>query len=330
MKRAIIITKLRPIGGAQRVAIQQAKLFKLDKVYYLSLKLDKLDGINFVPIFFIKSIIDLVKSDEIYTHSTFAGWFGRLLTLVPFKRITIYHTFHGFNALKMPLGRVYLFLERIYAFIQFKAIFVCQSDYELAQKMRIVRDQQKKVIYNSSKNYGGLVSTESKQKGAIRILSLARCADQKDFKTLFKALNITTNSSIVVDNYGGGDVVEYQRLYGSDKLNFLGEIEDIGTIINDYNIGILISNYEGMPISLLEMLSTGLRLIATDVGGVSEIITSEVEGYLVKKQSADDLARIFNSISNENNVKSNKNQVVWNKLFSPTNYNKLLLDYGKE
>lgn len=330
MKRAIIITKLRPIGGAQRVAIQQAKVFSLEKIYYISLKRDKLDGINFVPIFFIESISNLLKSDQIYTHSTFAGWFGRLFTFIPFKRITIYHTFHGFNALKMPLGGVYLILERIYAFVQFKAIFVCQSDYELAQKMRIVRDQQKKVIYNSSKNYGGLERTELKQRSFIRVLSLARCADQKDFKTLFKALDVTTNSSIVVDNYGGGDVVEYQRLYGSDKLNFLGEIEDIGSIINDYNIGILISNYEGMPISLLEMLSTGMRLIATDVGGVSEIITSEVEGHLVKKQSVDDLVRIFDSITNENDVKSHLNKEVWNKLFSPTNYNKSILDYGQE
>lgn len=330
MKRSIIITKLRPIGGAQRVAVQQAKVFNLEKIYYISLKRDKLDGINFIPIFFISSILNLVKSDQIYTHSTFAGWFGRLFTFVPFKSITIYHTFHGFNALKMPLGGVYLFLERIYAFLQFKAIFVCQSDYELAQKKRIVLHQQKKVIYNSSKNYDGLEKTELKQKSVIRVLSLARCADQKDFKTLVNALNVTTNSSIVVDNYGGGDVVEYQRLYGSDKLNFLGEIEDVGSIINDYNIGILISNYEGMPISLLEMLSAGLQLIATDVGGVSEIITSEVEGYLVNKQGVGDLTRIFDSITNENDVKSHKNKEVWNKLFSPTNYNELLLNYGKE
>ena len=60
------------------------KTFKLDKVYYLNL-VDKLDGINFVPIFFTKSIIDLVKSDG--THSTFAGWFGRLLTLVPIREL---------------------------------------------------------------------------------------------------------------------------------------------------------------------------------------------------------------------------------------------------
>ena len=78
MKRAIIITKLRPIGGAQRVAIQQAKMFNLEKIYYLDLKRDKLDGINFIPILFIESISTILKSNQIYTHSTFAGWFGRL------------------------------------------------------------------------------------------------------------------------------------------------------------------------------------------------------------------------------------------------------------
>lgn len=207
---------------------------------------------------------------------------------------------------------------------------MCQSDYILAKKRRIVRSQLTKVIYNSSKDCSGPEKTELKPKSVIRVLSLARCVDQKDFKTLSKALNVATKSSIVVDDYGGGDVVEYQRLYGTDKLNFLGEIEDVGSIIKDYNLGILISNYEGVPISLLEMLSAGLQLIATDLGGVAETLIPEVDGDLVQKHNVDDLVRIRNLITNDNDIKFKKNKEVWNRLYSPHNYNTSLIGYGKD
>lgn len=320
---------MRPIGGAQRVAIQQAKSFGLEEIYYLRLKRDELDGIQFVPFMSFSSLLKFIKSDQLYTHSTLAGWLGRLFVLIPFKSRRVYHTFHGFNALKMPLGKIYLFIEQLFSFLDFRAIFVCEADYSLAKKLSIVRGQRSRVIYNSSEDFG-VFKNRSSQKGEIKILSLARCASQKDFETLARALSLSVNAHLVVDNYGGGDVEGYREKYGSPKLNFLGEVESVKDLLNKYNYGILISNYEGMPISLLEMLSAGLRLIATDVGGVAEIITPDVEGCLVEKHNPEQLAMIFNSITYENNVKSKTNEQIWRRLFSPQNYENQLLRYARD
>jgi glycosyltransferase involved in cell wall biosynthesis len=85
-----------------------------------------------------------------------------------------------------------------------------------------------------------------------------------------------------------------------------------------------------MPISLLEMLSAGLRLIATDVGGVAEIITSDVDGQLIPKHDVHELAKTFNSITKKSDIKSKNNEYKWNELFSPQTYNSKLLNYAKD
>lgn len=330
ISRTIFISKVRPIGGAQRVAIQQAEAFSLNAIYYLGTKRDKLDNIEFIPFWSFVSIMKIIKSEQIFTHSTLAGWIGRFLASIPMFNLRVYHTFHGFNTLKTPFGKYYLLIERIFSYTSFSAIFVCKADYTLAYEFKIVRDQRVRIIYNSSKNFSNTEVVNSSVNDKIRILSLARLADQKDFATLSEALKISTNNSICIDNYGGGDVEGYERKYGSDKLRFLGEVDGLEKIICNYNYGILISNYEGMPISLLEMLSAGLNLIATDVGGVAEIITSEIDGHLVQKNDVNGLVRIFNSMTKEFDMKSKNNIYKWKELYSPQTFNSKLLDYANE
>ena len=330
ISRSVLISKVRPIGGAQRVAIQQAEAFNLNAIYYLGTKRDKLEDIEFIPFWSFVSIMKIIKSDQIFTHSTLAGWIGRFLASIPMLNLRIYHTFHGFNSLKTAFGKYYLLIERIFSYTSFSAIFVCQADYILANKLKIVRSQRTRVIYNSSKNFSNSEMVDSSVNGKIRILSLARLADQKDFATLSEALKISTNSSICIDNYGGGDVEEYKRKYGSEKLRFFGEVDKLEKIICNYNYGILISNYEGMPISLLEMLSGGLKLIATDVGGVREIITSDIDGQLVRRHDVYELVNILNSLTKLSNIKSKKNEYKWHEFFSPQTYNSKLLDYANE
>lgn len=52
---------------------------------------------------------------------------------------------------------------------------------------------------------------------------------------------------------------------------------------NHFNLFVLLSSIEGLPVSLIEAISFGIPVLATDVGGVSEVITEE-NGIIIEKE----------------------------------------------
>ena len=67
----------------------------------------------------------------------------------------------------------------------------------------------------------------------------------------------------------------------SDKVIFLGNRTNVSEILKNANLFILHSKREGFPIALLEAMATGLPVIATNVGGVPEIIKNGGNGIIV-------------------------------------------------
>lgn len=60
---------------------------------------------------------------------------------------------------------------------------------------------------------------------------------------------------------------------------------EIGSILQVADVFVLASTKESLPISILEAMSAGLPVIATDVGGVAEAVTDDVNGYLLPTTS---------------------------------------------
>ena len=69
---------------------------------------------------------------------------------------------------------------------------------------------------------------------------------------------------------------------GLEKVfRFLGQIEDMTNFYNNIDVFLNTSRHEGLPMSIIEAMGNGLPVIAPRVGGISEIITSGKDGYLV-------------------------------------------------
>ena len=62
---------------------------------------------------------------------------------------------------------------------------------------------------------------------------------------------------------------------------FIGQVDDAAHYLQAADLFVLPSSTEGLSNSLLEALSTGLPVIATSVGGTSDVIRHEVDGYLI-------------------------------------------------
>jgi glycosyltransferase involved in cell wall biosynthesis len=80
----------------------------------------------------------------------------------------------------------------------------------------------------------------------------------------------------------GGALPNRARARGvADAMRFPGFVPDPGELYDAADLAVLASHWEGMPSALVEALRAGLASVATDVGGVSEVVRHEHEGLLV-------------------------------------------------
>jgi|GEM_PF-1488376 len=86
-----------------------------------------------------------------------------------------------------------------------------------------------------------------------------------------------------------------------DRVFFLGIRRDIPKLLSESVILVMFSDWEGLSIALIEALTSGIPIVATDVGGSGEIIENGVSGLLTKPGDEDDFAeKIIRLIENQN------------------------------
>jgi sugar transferase (PEP-CTERM/EpsH1 system associated) len=76
----------------------------------------------------------------------------------------------------------------------------------------------------------------------------------------------------------------------ADRVKFLGFRDDVPSLLQAMDVFVLPSLSEGLPLSVLEALSLKKPVVASDVGGIPEIIENGVTGYLVPPENPEALA----------------------------------------
>jgi glycosyltransferase involved in cell wall biosynthesis len=91
-----------------------------------------------------------------------------------------------------------------------------------------------------------------------------------------------------------------RRLAGTlaiaDRVIFLGRRRDATRIMSAFDIFTLASQWEGLPVALMEALAIGLPIVATRVGGVDEAVGTEEFVTLVSPRDPEALAVAFESV----------------------------------
>ena len=75
----------------------------------------------------------------------------------------------------------------------------------------------------------------------------------------------------------------------ADHLVFLGERHDVPELLQEFDLFVLPSVSEGMPVTILEAMEAARAVVATRVGGVPELVVDGVTGLLVPPRDPDAL-----------------------------------------
>ena len=74
------------------------------------------------------------------------------------------------------------------------------------------------------------------------------------------------------------------------QIQFLGHRDDIYDVLRAFDVFVLCSDHEGLPMVLLEALYLGAPVVARSVGGIAEVVQNGVSGILVGSDEPDALA----------------------------------------
>ena len=317
MKIMYFITKSE-VGGAQTYALQALEYLKSrsNSVAIMSYPGGWLENmvkercIDFYPNeYFSNSFnpwrllkaIDVVKEavnefspDIVECHSSYAGFVVRLAVGNRMPSVFVVHGW-GFDSGVPFFRRIFIkLLEKIAALFCSKIVCVSNYDHALAIKNKISNENKLIVIRNGviTDDVPPKESTSSGSETILRVIFVGRLARPKDPLLLLRAyvsleveLREKIQITIVGDGPGEKSVQKFIRKHKIDKnIRLKGCVKRAKLLVDlkTFDVFVLTTNHEGLSLALLEAMSSGLAVIASSVGGITEVLSGGF-GVLVKR-----------------------------------------------
>jgi len=277
------------------------------RVFTLPCSRSPLDKNNFEAIRIIKHIADENQYDIIHCHTPIAAACTRLAcNSLRKKGAKVFYTAHGFHFFKgAPLKNwlMYFPIEWVCSFLTDKIITINKEDYEFSKKHL----HSKEAVYIP----GVGIDTEyfsSKETNCIELrktlgipenhsilLSVGELNDNKNHETIIRALTKLKRKNITYLICGKGNKKEYLKALASsltveNQVIFAGHRNDVADIYKISDVFVFPSKREGLPVSLMEAMASGLPCVASDVRGCKDLIENEKNGYLCHPTSVDEFA----------------------------------------
>lgn len=291
MNKKVAILDLNPFfgGGQKFILTVQKHLSHLNNYYFLvkdKKTFDQLIGNNKIYIenenFFsqIKTINNFISTNGIDVV-IFNG--NRPIYFSPFiivkKKIAYKHTSN--NALlgyKKILGHLALNLNYLFC----DKIVLLYND---AKKEVLWNKKKIRIINNGVESSLLIKNHQSSQK--VTFLCVSRLDSNKGIAWLVNVFADTfkSNNDVELQIAGMGDLYDELndliKSRNSSNIQLLGFVKDINSELSNADIFILPSKFESFPLSILEAMSVGLPIIATDTGGIKEMVLDKKNGYLI-------------------------------------------------
>ena len=330
MKILYVITDLG-IGGAERLVINLA-----DKMAYLGHQVCIVvltDPILFTPsdlriqivalnmtkapwdfaraYFAFRRVIVEFQPDVIHSHMVHANLLARLIKLVvgvP-RLICTAHSKNEGGRLRMLAYRLTDSLANVSTNVSCEAVraFEIQGAVPVGKMLAVVNGIDCDVFRLDTNSRIEIRQSLSIKDGCIVFIAVGRLYEVKDYPNLLNAYSLSciSNPNSCLWIIGDGPLrKELEELAISleirDTVHFFGVRHDIPKLMSAADVFVLSSVWEGLPLVVGEAMATGCLVVATDCGGVKELVGSS--GYLVSPSDSVSLSKAMSEVANLSNV----------------------------
>lgn len=303
-----IISQLSDVHDFSFVSGEQGPVFNRLKskgipVYFLAELRNKFSPfVDFVCLFKLLKIIKQSRPDMLHLHSAKAGMLGRICGLL--LGIPMVYTVHGWGWRGMSLLPSFILksIEYIFKYVPNVAyVFVSESLVADAENILKFQKSQFKVIHNGISDMPAIL--EYTQRDILKLIMPARVCLAKDHKTLLKAYTKLPNNFALTLCGEGTDEPSFRTFAHSivgdriSNIDFLGMRSDVDALLESSDIFVLSSFFEALPISIIEAMCVGLPVVASNVGGVAELVIDQESGFVFETGNYAQLALILTSLS---------------------------------
>ncbi|APU30041.1 exopolysaccharide biosynthesis protein [Ectopseudomonas alcaliphila JAB1] len=278
--------------GGQGIFLQHAQDRSLSciSLKYLTREIDLV--IDIKAIFELRGVLKRLKPDLIHLHSSKAGIIGRISAIgLPAPCIFTAHGWAFTEGVSPRRRFLYRFIERLIAPLAKRIITVSDYDRTLALAGRVALPGQLAVVHNGMPDISAKMRAQRVALGDIvRFVMVARFEAPKDQLSLLRAFAALPSGQWRLELIGDGPqmqaAIDLATSLGlADSVIFSGACIDVASRLAASDVFILISRWEGLPLTILEAMRAGLPVIASDVGGVAEAVQDGETGYLIKRDA---------------------------------------------
>lgn len=237
-------------------------------------------------IYTIHKVVNDINPDVVFIHSAKAGLLGRLA--LAFSRCKVIFVAHGWSNIRVAsakLSVIYSFIEWSLSKLCDRVVCISKEDVFFAINKLKINSNKIALIYNGVREPHD-ICCENSLGSHIKFLTVTRFQAPKDFDTLLKSLVNVLHLKWSLTVLGDGPLLDYYKnkvksLGLIERIEFLGFKPVLDYYYSSHDAVLLISNSEGLPLSLIEAMSYRKPILASAVGGVPELIVNGVNGYLI-------------------------------------------------
>jgi len=252
-------------------------------------------------------IIESKSVDITHTH----GYKGNILlgSIPKAKRPTpVISTIHGWTSIR-KFSKIWFYnlIDRMFLKNLDALVFVNKENQSSIRHKRkyVVENCISKLSFNLEIVSATDPDLVEQCKNAFVVGSISRLSEEKGIIYLLKALKKLINDD---NNYkaiiiGEGLLEDHLREYIktnklTDKVILTGYKKNAYRFLQLFDVFVLPSLTEGLPMVILEAMQASVPIVATEVGGIPSILRNKIEGIVIKPSNSDELADAISLIKN--------------------------------
>lgn len=246
----------------------------------------------------IRKTIKHLKPDIIHVHGTRAGILGRLAAIG--FNIPVIYTEHlwtkQFRMQSRILNFFHYFANWFLDMFTTQNIAVSQSVKDFLVSSNLSRADKVQVIYNGIEptHLEAKVFRNSRE---FLIATVGTLNPQKGMQYLIRALPLINKEfpGVQLEIIGDGSykrklVNEVKRLKLKSDVKFTGFVPNVDKYLTRFDLYVQPSLSESFGLAIVQAMSVGLPIVATNTGGIPEVVTEGKSGFLVPSEDPKALA----------------------------------------